>query len=138
MLGSSCMKRLSAPAVRLVLIALPLLAGGCVAHAGAEIGYVYEYPVVAPEYVPERIEYYPRVRYRGEYAYLVDGRWYYPSRTPRGWVVFKEEPQELRRYRIEGRFDRHPAYRSREHYPRGEPGYGTPREHHPGPHHYPR
>jgi hypothetical protein len=138
MLDGWSMKRLGAPAVRLMWVVLPLLGVGCVTHAGGQIGYVYEHPVVAPEYVPERIEYYPRVRYRGEYTYLVDGRWYYPSRTPRGWVVFKEEPEELRRYRIEGRFDRHPAYPSHERYPRGEPGYGTPRERHRGPYHYPR
>jgi hypothetical protein len=75
---------------------------GCFAHARGEL--VYDQPVEYVDTVPERIEYYPRTYYRGHPAYLVDGRWYYPHN--RRWVVFREEPVELRQYRT-----RHaPAY----------------------------
>jgi hypothetical protein len=39
----------------------------------------------------------PRVLYGGDWARLVEGRWYYPTKS--GWVVFLEEPVELRRQR---------------------------------------
>src|SRR5262249_19106417 len=58
------------------------------------------YPEVASEpapYVPPNIEVYPRTLYRGRYAYLVDGRW--SDAGPRGWVILREEPRELARYR---------------------------------------
>jgi len=116
----------------LALVALPMLASGCYARAGAGGHVVYEEPVYEAEVVPARIEYYPRVQYRGQYVYYVDGRWYAPSsRARRGWVVYRDEPRELRRYRVEGRWDRHPAYRERR--PRNEPGYGSPppRRRHP-------
>jgi len=48
--------------------------------------------------VPERIERYPHTTYRGEIAYHVNGRWYYRSRE-RGWVILRQEPQELARFR---------------------------------------
>lgn len=68
---------------------------GCLAHASGEV--VYEYPA---EYVepPPRVEYYPSVYYRGAPAYLVEGRWYY--RTRDRWIVFRDEPAELRSYRV--------------------------------------
>jgi hypothetical protein len=69
---------------------------GCV--ASAEGGFVADYPTVYVESVPPRIEYYPRTYYRGSPAYLVDGRWYY--RTHDRWAVFREEPVELREYRV--------------------------------------
>lgn len=70
---------------------------GCLATVGTE-GYVVSgYPAVRAEAVPVEIAAYPRVYFRGTYAYLVDGQWYYP--TNRGWVIFEEEPAELRRYR---------------------------------------
>lgn len=68
----------------------------CMAHARGEL--VYDYPVVTVETVPARIETYPRTYYHGRPAYLVDGRWYYRS-GPR-WVYFREEPVELRDYRV--------------------------------------
>jgi hypothetical protein len=49
--------------------------------------------------VPADVRSYPRVHYRGADAYLVNGRWYYAA--PQGWVVFREEPRELARYRTE-------------------------------------
>lgn len=58
---------------------------------------VYDYPVTYVQAVPD-LTYYPRTFYRGSYAYLVNGRWYY--QTHGRWVVFKEEPRELYRYRV--------------------------------------
>jgi hypothetical protein len=68
---------------------------GCMAHARGEL--VYDYPVTYVERAPERIETYPRAEYHGRPAYLVDGRWYYQNN--RRWVVFQDEPGELRQYR---------------------------------------
>jgi len=58
---------------------------------------VYGYPVYPVAAAPVEVATYPRVYYGGSYAYLVEDRWYYQS--PRGWVVFREEPRELYRYR---------------------------------------
>jgi len=77
-------------------IALTAVLPGCVAHA--EGALVADYPAEYVESVPPRIEYYPRTYYRGSPAYLVDGRWYY--RTHDRWIVFREEPAELRDYRV--------------------------------------
>ena len=46
---------------------------------------------------PDDITRYPRVWYDGRWVYLVDGVWYTP--TPRGWLILREEPRELGRYR---------------------------------------
>jgi hypothetical protein len=81
---------------------------GCMAHARGEV--VYDYPVTYVERAPARIETYPRAVYHGRPAYLVDGRWYYQNN--RRWVVFDDEPGELR------------EYRSR-HYARAPVRYGT-------------
>jgi hypothetical protein len=77
-------------------VALAATLPGCMAHARGEV--VYDYPVVTVEAAPARIETYPRMNYHGRPAYLVDGRWYYRS-GPR-WVYFREEPVELRNYRV--------------------------------------
>jgi hypothetical protein len=69
---------------------------GCMAHARGEV--LYDYPVVYVDRAPPRIESYPSTYYHGRPAYLVDGRWYY--RNDRNWVVFREEPRELRTYRV--------------------------------------
>jgi hypothetical protein len=58
---------------------------------------VYDYPVTYVETVPD-FQYYPRTYYRGSYAYLVNGRWYYQNSGR--WVVFREEPRELYRDRV--------------------------------------
>jgi hypothetical protein len=109
----------------ILLLATSWVAVGCVAEAGV----VYGYPVVEASYVPARIEYYPRVYYRGGYAYYVDGYWYYPSAAAsRGWVVFRDEPHELRRYRVEERWEQPRYYRA--------PQYGVPHERYPR-HRYP-
>ena len=80
--------------------ALLVCLGGtaCAGTTRAQSTLVYDYPAVYVEDVPADTVYQPRVYYRGRYAYLVDGRWYYPA--DRGWVVFREEPRELQRYRI--------------------------------------
>ena len=83
-------------------LALATALPGCVAHA--EGALVADYPAEYVETVPPRIEYYPSVVYRGSPAYLVEGRWYYRSRDR--WVVFRDEPVELRDYRVR----RAPAY----------------------------
>jgi hypothetical protein len=77
-------------------LALAAALPGCVAHA--EGALVADYPAEYVETVPPRIEYYPSVVYRGSPAYLVEGRWYY--RTHDRWAVFRDEPVELRDYRV--------------------------------------
>jgi hypothetical protein len=42
------------------------------------------------------------VPYAGSYAYLVGGRWYYQV-DGRHWVVFREEPRDLERRRVDMR-----------------------------------
>jgi hypothetical protein len=113
--------------------ALALGAAGCVARAAGGATLVYEYPVVEVQTVPVRIEAYPRVVYRGSYAYLVDGRWYY--RTEGRWVVFQEEPVELREARVQIVRDHRrrpttvvPPARPRYYEP--PPPYPPPRHHH--------
>jgi hypothetical protein len=69
---------------------------------------LFSYPVVHVESAPPRVYERPHTVYRGRNAYLVDNRWYYPSE--RGWVYFREEPRELRRYR-ETQADARPARR---------------------------
>ena len=73
------------------------LGTGCAGTTRAQGTVVFGYRAVYVETVPAYAVYQPRVYYRGRYAYLVDGRWYYPG--DRGWVVFREEPRELQRYR---------------------------------------
>src|SRR5262245_7694194 len=72
----------------------------CAGTATVQSEAVYGYAVAEPTQVPPQIYYQPRVYYRGQYAYLVDGRWYYPQSGR--WVVFRDEPTELRRYRVYG------------------------------------
>ena len=58
---------------------------------------LFSYPIVRVESAPPRVYERPHVVYRGRDAYLVNDRWYYPADG--GWVYFREEPTELRRYR---------------------------------------
>jgi hypothetical protein len=44
------------------------------------------------------LETYPHVTYEDRDAYLLGSEWYYRDRSY-GWVVFDEEPPELRAYR---------------------------------------
>jgi hypothetical protein len=78
---------------------------GCSATVTAGVPRVAGHDVVAAQAVPVGIERYPRVVYRGEWAYLVDGLWYYP--TASGWVIFQDEPPELAQYRM--RYERTPG-----------------------------
>jgi hypothetical protein len=55
--------------------------------------------IASPVTIPAQIETYPRVRFHGDYAYLVGHDWYYRDGWY-GWVVFRDEPVELRTYRI--------------------------------------
>lgn len=90
-------------------LSLTLCASGCIAEAGVVVEPVYGYSTAYIEAPPAAIYTYPRHYYRGHYAYLVGGRWYYD--TPDGWVVFRSEPRELaeRRYYILTRpHDHHP------------------------------
>jgi hypothetical protein len=86
---------------RAVLTAAVLMgATGCTATFTPEpVVVAYDAPVAAAEVVPYDIYAYPRVYYGGTYVYLVNGRWYFPS--ARGWMVYRQEPHELRRYRAE-------------------------------------
>ncbi len=77
-------------------LALATALPGCLAHSRGEV--VYDYPVTYVDAPPPRIEVYPRTQYHGRPAYLVDGRWYYHSHDR--WAVFREEPNELRDYRM--------------------------------------
>jgi hypothetical protein len=75
-------------------------ATGCAATVTAtpaRAHLLFSYPVVRVESAPPRVYERPHVVYRGRDAYLVNGRWYYPADG--GWVYFREEPTELRRYR---------------------------------------
>jgi hypothetical protein len=89
-------------------------ATGCTASVTAEpvtpvrARVLFSYPVVHVESAPPRVYERPHVVYRGRNAYLVGNRWYYPAEG--GWVYFREEPGELRRYR-EGHADARPARR---------------------------
>jgi hypothetical protein len=85
-------------------------ATGCMATVQPEpvtLTYEYDSPVVEASVVPIDIRAYPRVYYSGGYVYLVDGRWYYP--TARGWMIYRDEPRELRHYRAQ--VERSPRYR---------------------------
>jgi hypothetical protein len=46
---------------------------------------------------PDNIAVYPHVWYEGRWIYLVDGAWYAP--TPQGWIILRDEPPDLGRYR---------------------------------------
>ncbi|MEY2930084.1 MAG: hypothetical protein RL033_833 [Pseudomonadota bacterium] len=104
--------------IQSALAPLLLVAGigatGCTASVTAEpvtpvhARVLFSYPVVHVESAPPRVYERPHTVYRGRNAYLVDNRWYYPSE--RGWVYFREEPRELRRYR-ETQADARPARR---------------------------
>jgi hypothetical protein len=102
----------------IALIGSLAMISGCYGYgtygAGVPVGAEVDLgvPVVQAGVVPTDIYTYPRVYYRGSYAYFVDGRWYYPM-PRRGWVIMREEPRELARYR--STYIRRPA-----------PGYAFP------------
>ncbi|MDI1482240.1 hypothetical protein [Polyangium sp. y55x31] len=74
-----------------------MLAAGCTATLSAGTPNVGGYDVAYAEAVPIDVNRYPAAEYRGRLAYLVEGRWYWP--TDSGWVVFLDEPPELAYYR---------------------------------------
>ncbi|HRI69676.1 MAG TPA: hypothetical protein PK156_35850 [Polyangium sp.] len=82
--------------IALAIAIVALGASGCSASLGFR-PTVAGYAVAPVDTVPVAIDGYPHYPYRGRYAYLVDGQWYYP--TPDGWVVFLEEPRPLLDYR---------------------------------------
>ncbi|EYF00920.1 hypothetical protein [Chondromyces apiculatus] len=106
-----------APRALLALVGAFALAG-CTGTLGTSGAVVYGYPTAYAEVEPVQIETYPRTMYRGSYAYLVDGSWYY--RNSGRWVVFRQEPPELRHYRT--RSVEPPRVYERDR------GYGYPRE----------
>ena len=80
----------------LVISIVAIGASACSASVGLR-PTVAGYAVTPVGTAPVALDGYPRYLYRGHYAYLVDGQWYYP--TPDGWVVFQEEPRPLFEYR---------------------------------------
>jgi hypothetical protein len=91
----------ASPAMSLLLGAVALggvaLSGCAVRPARVEGTVVYKYPVVEAELVPVDVSRHPRVLFHDRYLYLIDGRWYYP--TDKGWMILRDEPQELYGYR---------------------------------------
>ncbi len=81
----------------LPLVAFLMLAMGCSATLSTGRPTVDGHAVAYADAVPVSIDAYPGVEYRGRLAYLIDGRWYWP--TDAGWVVFLDEPRELAMYR---------------------------------------
>jgi hypothetical protein len=107
-----------------VAAAIVLAGSGCTATLAPEpVAFTYDEPVVRAQVVPADIYAYPRVYYGGTYVYLVNGRWYEP--TARGWMVYRQEPRELRRYRTE--VQRAPRVETRPpaYYPSRPPAYET-------------
>jgi hypothetical protein len=78
----------------LSLTPLALTSLACYATAGVDAEPVY----VEADYVPPRIEVYPRYYYRGRTVYYIDGHWYH--RRGSRWVYYREEPPELYRQRV--------------------------------------
>jgi len=81
----------------LLVFAFSMLAAGCTAMLSAGPPNVGGYAVAYTDAVPIDVNMYPAVEYQGRLAYLVEGRWYWP--TDNGWVMFVEEPPELGMYR---------------------------------------
>lgn len=81
-----------------LLAAALVLVPGCTARLMAGTPTVIDgYGAVYTDDVPADLSIYPRVFYRGSYAYYVQGQWY--RRAPDGWVIYRETPPELNRYR---------------------------------------
>lgn len=129
-------RRPALAAAALLALAGATMTLGCTTTGtvGAGGAVVYGYPAIYADVTPYELAGYPRLWYRGSYAYLIDGSWYYPTTT--GWVVFREEPPELYRYRSRyvapPRYYQPPGYGYPREYPRGyrEPGYPQERPRH--------
>ena len=84
--------------LRLLAAAALLGAAGCEATITPVPVEVATTAAVAPAIVvPYDIYSAPRVYYGDTWLYLYGGVWYYP--TPRGWMMYREEPRELGRIR---------------------------------------
>lgn len=88
--------------------AAALALSACYAQARGGGTITYSEPVIEAEVVPYEVETYPTYAYGGVTWYLVDGRWY--SRRGDAWVIYRDEPTELRRYRV-GYYSSHPVRR---------------------------
>lgn len=102
-----------------------LALAGCVARVYPPA--VGGYGTIYAETVPPDIYAYPHVWYEGAYAYYVDGLWYYPSSG--AWVVLREEPPVLYRYRRSYIQQAPPAYSPygpRRYAPPSQYGYPPP------------
>ncbi len=78
-------------AMGFAILAMSTGVAGCYAEATTGA-------VVRAEYVPARVQVYPREYYEGRYVYLVGDRWYY--RDGPHWVYYAREPQPLVERRI--------------------------------------
>jgi hypothetical protein len=90
---------------------------GCTATVTARparTAVLYNHPVVYVDDAPDGVYDSPVAYYRGQPAYLVGTRWYYPSDG--GWVYFSDEPTELRRARTTRSFVRVEADAPRQRY----------------------
>ena len=110
---------LAAPLGSLALLAALGTLSGCVARVGPPA--VGGYATVYADSVPANVYSYPHVWYGGGYAYLVGDQWYYPSSG--GWVVLREEPQELYRYRSTYGYPGGPGYYGRTYRQAPPPAY---------------
>jgi hypothetical protein len=106
-------------------------ASGCEAtFTPAPVQVAASAPVVQAVVVPDDIYSAPRVYYGDTWLYLYGGIWYYS--TPRGWMVYRDEPRELGRIRtrIQSQpraYQQAPAYSSPRSAPR-RPVYQAPQE----------
>lgn len=94
--AASCMARARLLRVAMAAVAVASMGVACAPRArpGPDVyGYTVEHATTDSTTIQRG----PRVYFRGGFAYLVHDRWHY--RTEEGWVVFVEEPEELRRQR---------------------------------------
>jgi hypothetical protein len=82
----------------MILAGTALFSGCGGTTTSAQVGVMYGYGVTYVDAVPAYVYGYTPVYYHSYPAYWVDGRWYY--RSPSGWLVFRQEPLELRHYRV--------------------------------------
>lgn len=116
---------------RLATLAALATLGATGCSADAYPTAVGGYSTVYVDEVPPNIALYPHVWYGRGYAYLVANTWYYPSGNR--WVVLKQEPPELYRYRTSYVQRAPPAYQPvyrappiRQYAPPAQYGYPPP------------
>lgn len=111
--------------VALALVALVALFGlpACEATFTPQpVTLAYARTVVPAQVVPYDIYAYPHVYFGDTWVYLVDGTWYFP--TDEGWMMYREEPRELGRYRTQ--MQRSPGYYEPPTYQSPDYGYPPP------------